>query len=181
MPAKVPREGIQAYMGHQVATLTPPNAIWRTKQWFSTGPGAWLVIAAIVIALVGPMFGGTAKSLVNAAVSIAALPVLAVVLVLAIGPAPPGFWNRYSVSQLQQRYPLIDDVIRQSLLAIRRDDPEAEFEIAVLEWRGKCYGAILFQVFGRSWIDAVGDAVVQVYSSDISPVEFGAAYAVPAS
>ena len=187
MAAKVPAQGIQAYMDAQVAQLTPPNALWRIKQWFSTGPGVWIIIALIIIGLVAPGFGSAIKTFIYAAVAFVALPSAVFVVVLAIGPRDPGYWRRYSIAQLLARHPHLYGEVSWAPLAIRihgRDsavgpEPEAEFEAAVLEWRGKTYGLVLFQVLGHK-AEPMSE-VIQVCGADGMPVQFGEAYAVPAT
>ncbi len=177
MATNVPAEGIQAYMDDQARQLTPSNASWKIKQWFTAGSGVWLIMAAIVIALLGPMAGSGVRSLIDMTIKVGIVPLFVVIIVLAVTARPPGIWRRYPLHCLHSRYPHMREVVR----AVRHLDPDAEFEVAVLEWRGSAYGMVLFQVFGQRVGSDQTELVVQVYSPDSVPVEFGGAYAVPAT
>ncbi len=178
MPSIVPKQGIQAYMDAQALALTPANLSWKIWQWFTTGPGSFLIIGAIIIGVTAPSFGPLASDLSQRAVMLIPI-VLVVALVLKFSQRPPGRWRRYSIFVVGERYPELGVRVDPYVCNIRKDDPGAEFEFAILECKKMPMGAVLFKVSGKS-LSSEGEQVVQIFTEKCTPLVFGEGYALPA-
>lgn len=139
----VSEQGIKQYMEDQVRALAPGNLWWKIFESVRNGVGLFIFIALVVLALVGEyVVPGWFQS--GAAVLIVGVIVLYVVA--SFLEKSPGAWRRYSIVQCFYRHPWATAKGWSTTHSIRKDDPDAEFEVAVLEQDGKALGAIFFQM-----------------------------------
>jgi hypothetical protein len=174
MATNLPDQNISSFMAQVAREQTPSNWIWRVGEWFRSGPGMWLFIAAIIVALVGPvvlpkMLGG----IIESAVGLTIVPVLVGVFVVMFGQRPPGYWRRYSLFKCMGRYP---ELGKKAYAYVKNLGTQAPFdyEIAVLEQNGTFFCAVLFQVMPRvvPRVSEPEGTPVAVFSGKAEQIEF---------
>lgn len=180
MVTHIPSQGIESYMNAQARNLTPPNRVWLIRNWFTNGRGLWpLIIAAFIIGL-GPEVLPANLLWVPHYLSALLLPAVVIYFTFTVIGRAPGTWNRYPVFQCIQKHPTMTSALLHEISTIRQVEQDAEFEIAVLEQRSEYFGAVLFQVLGKTALNAssadskVG-VPVRVFSQQQNTIQFGEA------
>lgn len=172
MSSNIPACGIDAYMQEEAWKQLPPNRVWLLLQWLKLTKVVWLTL--LVLCVVGIMLydlhHGTTflaramketsldrflTAFVDGIFTVAASSYMLWIMV-SIFARHPGVWHRYSRKAFAKRYgrvykPL--SVAEGVILAVRKENPGAEFELAVLErpftdlnTAPDRFGFVLFQV-----------------------------------
>jgi|GEM_PF-3283478 hypothetical protein len=141
---------IQTYMSVQQHQLAPPNGWWWLKKLITNGVLCYLWMACVGVVLLAPRFRFEHWPQVASVAEVIVVSVIILYIISSFGEHPPGVWQRYSVKNFYNRYGknMFTGSIAASIANVRKIEPMAEFELAVLETKGRQrHGVILFQVY----------------------------------
>lgn len=161
----------------QAQKLTPPNWIWKIRAAQSKGKGTWILLGLLAVLASALLIQYPNWRPVAAVSATLACIDVAFYMLFASFEHSRGCWRRYSVVQAQRQYfTLVMPLVFFATGLREKGEHAAEFEIAVLESRGRAFGAVLFHVEIKDSMGNAQEKALMIVDPQGRAVTFGEAY-----